>query len=280
MFHHRVLYKAKVLAPEVVFLGCCDGAAGAAEDWQLAAAGGGGSLRWRQFDNPEGQSSQSARMFDAKRNTKALWWWPLCLLLVSHCTGYEQNGKQEGQKNERRAKKIDQCGRSIVWRPSRVRLQLSACSACLFGPGRAGTLFSFACWYKTVRKALWWPLRQLLLRPVLSCDENGKTRRPKKERRKEHVSVEIPLYVKLPVWEMLQISEFVSKNSVDKEFVWDLWVLYLFKFLCAWALAVRSQACTVAGSLCSWPRRFRHLYVTSHRFGGYPGPCATVPRHG
>jgi hypothetical protein len=94
------------------------------------------------------------------------------------------------------------------------------------------------------------------------------------------VSVEIPLYVKLPVWEMLQISEFVSKNSVDKEFVWDLWVLYLFKFLCAWALAVRSQACTVAGSLCSWPRRFRHLYVTSHRFGGYPGPCATVPRHG
>ena len=276
----KVLYKAKVLAPEVVFLGCCDGAAGAAEDWQLAAAGGGGSLRWRQFDNPEGQSSQSARMFDAKRNTKALWWWPLCLLLVSHCTGYEQNGKQEGQKNERRAKKIDQCGRSIVWRPSRVRLQLSACSACLFGPGRAGTVFSFACWYKTVRKALWWPLRQLLLRPVLSCDENGKTRRPKKERRKEHVSVEIPLYVKLPVWEMLQISEFVSKNSVDKEFVWDLWVLHLFKFLCAWALAVRSQACTVAGSLCSWPRRFRHLYVTSHRFGGYPGPCATVPRHG
>ena len=273
----KVLYKAKVLAPEVVFLGCC---AGAAEDWQLAAAGGGGSLRWRQFDNPEGQSSQSARMFDAKRNTKASWWWPLCLLLVSHCTGYEQNGKQEGQKNERRAKKIDQCGRSIVWRPSRVRSQLSACSACLFGPGRAGTLFSFACWYKTVRKALWWPLRQLLLRPVLSCDENGKTRRPKKERRKEHVSVEIPLYVKLPVWEMLQISEFVSKNSVDKEFVWDLWVLYLFKFLCAWALAVRSQACTVAGSLCSWPRRFRHLYVTSHRFGGYPGPCATVPRHG
>ena len=226
----KVLYKAKVLAPEVVFLGCCDGAAGAAEDWQLAAAGGGGSLRWRQFDNPEGQSSQSARMFDAKRNTKALWWWPLCLLLVSHCTGYEQNGKQEGQKNERRAKKIDQCGRSIVWRPSRVRLQLSACSACLFGPGRAGTLFSFACWYKTVRKALWWPLRQLLLRPVLSCDENGKTRRPKKERRKEHVSVEIPLYVKLPVWEMLQISEFVSKNSVDKEFVWDLWVLYLSFF--------------------------------------------------
>ena len=54
----KVLYKAKVLAPEVVFLGCCDGAAGAAEDWQLAAAGGGGSLRWRQFDNPEGQSSQ------------------------------------------------------------------------------------------------------------------------------------------------------------------------------------------------------------------------------
>jgi hypothetical protein len=102
----KVLYKAKVLAPEVVFLGCCDGAAGAAEDWQLAAAGGGGSLRWRQFDNPEGQSSQSARMFDAKRNTKALWWWPLCLLLVSHCTGYEQNGKQEGQKTKEEPRKL------------------------------------------------------------------------------------------------------------------------------------------------------------------------------
>ena len=131
----KVFYQAKVFAPEVVLLGCCDGAAAAAEAWQLAAADGGGSLRWRQFDNPEGKSSQSARMFDAKRNTKALWWWwPLCLLLVSHCTGYEQSGKQEGQKNERRAKKIDLCGRSIVWRPSRVRLQLSACSACLFGP--------------------------------------------------------------------------------------------------------------------------------------------------
>lgn len=44
------------------------------------------------------------------------------------------------------------------------------------------------------------------------------------------MSVEIPLYVKLPVWEMLQISEFVSKNSVDKEFVWDLWVIYLSFF--------------------------------------------------
>ena len=34
----KVLYKAKVLAPEVLFLGCCDGAAGAAEDWQLVVA--------------------------------------------------------------------------------------------------------------------------------------------------------------------------------------------------------------------------------------------------
>ena len=37
--------------------------------------------------------------------------------------------------------------------------------------------------------------------------------------------MEISLYVKLPVWEMLQISEFVSQNSVDNEFVWDLWVV-------------------------------------------------------
>ena len=49
----RFLYQAKVLAPVVMLLGCCDGAAGAAEAWQLAAAGGGGSLRWRQFDNSE-----------------------------------------------------------------------------------------------------------------------------------------------------------------------------------------------------------------------------------
>ena len=178
-------HQSKVCAPAVVRLSCCDGAASAVAAWQLAAAGGGGSSRWRQFDNLEGQSRQSARLFDAKRNTKALWWWPLPHLLISICTGLEQSGKQEGQEKDMRAKKIDPCGRSSFWCPSRVRVQLSACLACLFGPERAGTHCSYSEWYKTERKALWWPLYQLLIRPVLSCDDYGRTRRPKKRKRKK-----------------------------------------------------------------------------------------------
>ena len=235
-------------------------------------------LTWFQLGVPENNTAASAHSVSW---SSASGWWPLPHLLISICTGLEQSGKQEGQEKDMRAKKIDPCGRSSFWCPSRVRLQLSACLACLFGPERAGTHCSYSEWYKTERKALWWPLYQLLIRPVLSCDDYGRTRRPKKERgRKESGSVKIPLYVKLPVWEMFQISEFVSQNSVDKEFVWDLWVLYLFKSLCAWALARRSQACSAAVSLCSWLRRFCHLCVTSHHIGGYPGPCATVLRHG
>ena len=238
----KVFYQAKVFAPEVVLLGCCDGAAAAAEAWQLAAADGGGSLRWRQFDNPEGKSSQSARMFDAKRNTKACGGglFVSCWFLIARDMNKVANKKAKRTKGEPRKLTC------VVVQLFGARLGF-VCSLVhvlhvFFGPERAGTLFSLAWWYKTVRKALWWSLCQLLLRPVLSCDENGRTRRPKKERRKEHVSVEISLYVKLPVWEMLQISEFVSKNSVDKEFVWDLWVLYLFKFLC------RLGTCSFRGS--------------------------------